>query len=174
MLRHLGEPDQHPVLVVRRVDAADRQRLQAHERQLRAPGVAQRRDRAALERDAQALRRLRPVPEHKGAQRNLQLVAAAHEPAELAFARHLGVAEVAQFLLDVRLRNAQPDMQLERPGIDARRQREAAALELAAHAGVEVQREHRRRECQRQRRPAEVSQAEVSQELSATQHRRIL
>ena len=142
MLRHLGEPDQHPVLVVRRVDAADRQRLQAHERQLRAPGVAQRRDRTAVERHAQALRRLRPVPEHERPQRDLQLVAAAREPAGLAFARHVGVAEVAQFLLHVRLRNAQPDMQLERPGIDARRQREAPALELAAHAGVEVQREH--------------------------------
>ena len=174
MLRHLGEPDQHPVLVVRRVDAADRQRLQAHERQLRAPGVAQRRDRAAVERHAQALRRLRPVPEHERPQRDLQLVAAAREPAGLAFARHVGVAEVAQFLLHVLLRNVQPDMQLERPGVDARRQREAAALELAAHAGVEVQREHRRRERQRKRRPAEVSQAEVSQDLSATQHRRIL
>src|SRR5437870_4490359 len=101
-------------------------------------------------------------------------LSAARTPAGLAFARHVGVAEVAQFLLHVGLRNAQPDMQLERPGVDARRQREAAALELAAHASIEVQREHRRRERQRKRRPAEVSQAEVSQDLSAMQHRRIL
>ncbi len=45
-LRHLGEPHQHAVLVVRGIDAADRQGLEARERQLPAFGVLHRLDDA--------------------------------------------------------------------------------------------------------------------------------
>src|SRR5207245_4801166 len=41
-LRHLGEPHQHAVLVVRGIDAADRQRLQAREREVPPFGVLPR------------------------------------------------------------------------------------------------------------------------------------
>src|SRR5258708_3971111 len=71
-------------------------------------------------------------------------LAAARAPADLAAAsppRHLrrrAIAQVAQRLLHRRLRHSQPGVQLERPCIDARRQREAPPLELVAHPKVEV------------------------------------
>src|SRR5207245_2303479 len=81
-------------------------------------------------------RRLRAVPEDERPHRNLELVAPALEPARLLVARHVPIAKVAQLVLDVGLRNAQARMQLERPRVDACRQRETPALELVSHAHV--------------------------------------
>src|SRR2546423_13184506 len=60
-------------------------------------------------------------------------------------------------------------MQLERPRIDARRQRETPAFELALHALVEVQRDAGRDQEQR-----EKCDAENPEEFIATPHQAIL
>ena len=169
VLWHLGEPHQHAVLVVRGIDSADGQRLQARERQVPPFGVLHRLDRAAFEGDAHALRGLQPVPEHERPHRHLEPVVVVREPARIALARALAVARLLQLAHHVDLRDAQARVQLERPRINPRRQREAAALELAAHAHVEIQREGGREQSHRQDRVAGVAP-----EFSAIEHRRIL
>ena len=57
--------------------------------------------------------------------------------------------EVSQFVLDIALGDAQAGVQLERPRVDARRQREAPAFELVSHAHVEREGEHAER-CDRE------------------------
>jgi len=168
-LRHLREPHQHAVLVVRRIDAADRQRLQAREREVAPFRVLHRPDRTTFEGDAYALRGLGPVPEHERPYCHLEPVVVVRKPAGLALARPLAVARLLQLAHHIDLRDAQARVQLERPRINPRRQREAAALELAAHAHVEVQREGGREQSHRQDRVAGVAP-----EFSAIEHRRIL
>ena len=79
----------------------------------------------------------------------------ANQP-DLALARALAVAGLAQLVHDVRPRHAQPRVQFERPGVDARGQREAPALEVAAHAKVEIQREAGREQGDREQGEAEI------------------
>ncbi len=169
LLRHLGEPHQYAVLVVRGIDATDGQGLQARERQVAPFRVLHRPYRTAFESDAHALRGLKPVPEHERPHRHLEPVVVVREPAEVALARPLGVARLLQLAHHVDLRDAQARVQLQRPRVNPRRQREAAALELAAHAEIEIQREPGR-----EQRDREDRVAGVAPEFSAIEHRRIL
>src|SRR6266540_7389351 len=116
-------------------------------------------------RHPDALRALRPVPEHERPHRDLEPVVVANEPARLALARSLAVAGLLQLARHVDLRDAQPRVQLERPRVDARRQREAPPLELAAHAKVEVQREPGHEQGDR-----EEGEAEGAPEFCAIEH----
>jgi hypothetical protein len=158
--RHLGEAHQHPVLVPRGIDAADRQRLDPRERHFPAFGVGERAYGAAVEGEAHLARGLRPVPEHEGAQADVEPLAAAHVPAAFGLARRVGlldqrlVAELAQLVLEVGQRQALPGVQLEGPRVDSRGQREAPALELGPHPVVEVQRERARAGEQHEERDA--------------------
>src|SRR5919204_500649 len=60
--------------------------------------------------------------------------------------RAVRVAERVQLVLDIAARDAQAHVQLERPRVDARGQREAPPLELALHADIEVERKRAQRE----------------------------
>src|SRR5205809_1133429 len=128
-----------------------------------------KRVRVAFEGDAHALRGLKPVPEHERPYCHLEPVVVVREPARVALARALAVARLLQLAHHVDLRDAQARVQLQRPRINPRRQREPASLELAAHAEIEIQREERREERDREHRVAGVAP-----EFSAIEHRRIL
>ena len=93
VLRHLGQPHQHPVLVSGRVDAADRQGLDARKRHVHSGRITQHGNLAAVEGDAHAARRLGAVPEDERAQRDLQPVLLAQIPAGLIRAREVPVTE---------------------------------------------------------------------------------
>ena len=64
--------------------------------------------------------------------------------------------EEAQLFLDVSLTDAQAGVQLDRPGIDARRQGEAPPLEFAGDPQVEVERESEENRDAAEQRVAEI------------------
>ena len=100
VIRHLAQAHQNPILVARGIDAADRQGLEAHERQDPALRVAHRGHHAVIERHADHLRGARPVPEHELPQRDLELVVPAGEPARLALAPALAITGAPQLIDD--------------------------------------------------------------------------
>jgi hypothetical protein len=135
--------------------------------------AAQAADLSIVERDADAPRRLRTVPEHERAHRDVQIVAALGEPARFTIFSAVAVAELAQLVLDVAGRDAQAGMDLERSGVDARRQGEAASLEFLLHAQVQVQDEGEKHRDAGEHRVGEISY-DCPSENSATRHVAIL
>ena len=152
--RHVAQSHEHPVLVSRRINAADRHGLEARQRELASFGVGKGGDRAAVEAHAHTARRLRAVGEQERPHRDVERVVRTHVPAR-RLARPVGVAKPRELVLDVEARDVQADVQLERPGVDARGQREAPPLELGAHAHVEVERKRAHAEERDEERVAE-------------------
>ena len=146
MLWYFGEPHQHAILVVGRIDAADQERLQASERQLIVFGIPHLFHRAVIERYAYALGRLRAIPIDEWAKGNVKAVGGPDEPTELPFAHAFTVVGFLQFLRDLVRCDALPGMELQGPREDARRQRKAPALEFGPHPKIEIDREPDRRE----------------------------
>ncbi len=156
-LGDLREADQHPVLVVAGIDAADRQRLEAREREIGAQRVLHFHHAVRGKIRAHPKRALRPVPEAERTHRYLQPVAVAHEPARITLANPLLIAVLPQLVNDVGLRDAKAGVQLERPCVEAGGKGEAPAFELAAHAEIEIQREARPEQSEGEKRVAEIT-----------------
>ena len=93
--RHLGRRDHDPVLAVDREDAADQQRVEAHDGDLLAVRVPEARQHAVRERQPECLRLLKLVGKAELADVHAQVVA---PPAEGARAVGLGDGEVAEAL----------------------------------------------------------------------------
>ncbi len=98
--RHLVQLDQYPVLVVRRIDAADPQRIEA--RQGDGAGVAevaQVVEQAVGEFQMQRLGVLRTVGKGEGARHDIHIAAAAAEAARLQLLAGDTVIEQVEFRL---------------------------------------------------------------------------
>ena len=136
--RDVAGRDDEPVLAVRREQAADQERIQAHDRGAAAARVAQRRDAAADERDRDELLGLRVAGERETARRDLDAAQAHAIRAGPDEARILAVAEALELGDEVLDRQRAARVELERGRVDLRRDVPAAALELAGRRPREI------------------------------------
>ena len=155
--RHLGRRDDDPVLAVDREDAADQQRVEPEHRHVGAARLRQRRQHVAVEADPELLCRLLLVREAELAHVDVDGLALAAERARPVDRRLRDVAEPRQFLGEPGRGQVLADVQLERLGVDARRQGPAPSLELLRDAPVEHRHQHDRRQQRQQRDDGEAA-----------------
>ena len=152
-------PQQHPILVVGRIDAGDQHGVEPDQRGIRtAVGVLQRGDAVVGELDVEVPARLLAVPEAEGAGPDLEMLALALVGAGLPDIGGGGEVEPFQLGLELIRRQAPRQVEFERARVDPRRQRPALAFELVPHQAVEVSRVERARHADQDRadqRPAE-------------------
>ncbi|MNZ20584.1 hypothetical protein D3C78_376400 [compost metagenome] len=139
--RHLVQLDQDAVLVVRRIQAADQQRLQPRHRQRAAVGQREPGHLIAGKAHAQLLRRLGAFVELETAGMQFDLIAVHRQLARPLDLLGAPVAKGLQFGDEVLARQLEAGEQLQRPGIDLGRHGPALAGELLLDHGVEVDRQ---------------------------------
>jgi hypothetical protein len=144
------------VFAMDREDAADEQRIQAEDRHILAALVAQALDRVAARLHADAFGLLQRVPELEASVHEVDAIAATAVAARVPGGIDAPVTQALQLLLERVGAEREPGIQLERLGIDLRRQRPATAFELLGHFAVEVQdpaEECDQQDAERQRQP---------------------
>ena len=136
--RHLVELDQDAILMVRRIQAADQQRLKARHRQFLAVGLAQPADVVAVEAHANALGRFRAFVELEATGIEFDRAGRHRYGSRAAHAGLATVAEGVEFAQEVFPAQLQAVEQLKRAGIDLRRDGPAPAGEFLLHHGIEI------------------------------------
>ena len=137
--RHLIGLHHDPILAVDREDAADQQRLEPDHRQLVSLTVAQILHAAGTRRDGEQQRIALLVRKARGAQRHVEPVALQAVSPRTIGQRDAPVMQPLQLVLERRLRERQPRVQLQRRRIHLGRQCPAPPLELPHDHAVEVQ-----------------------------------
>jgi len=149
--RHLVGRHDDPVLAMDREDAADQQRIEAHDGDLAALRVLEARDRVAAEPEAQRAGVLAFVREAKIAHEHADLVAAPAIGARPIGVRDREIAEPLEFLREAPRRQLLAGVELDRLRVDPGGQRPAPPLELRGDAPVEHGHDHDCHEQQQQR-----------------------
>ena len=136
--RNLIQLDQDAILLMRRVQTADQQRLEPRHGQIAAIALVQAGDVVPGEAYPDSLRRLGAFVELKTAAVQFDVVAGdRHRPRTVDHA-FTAIAQRIEFAQEVVLGQFLPDEQFQRSGIDLRRHRPALAGELLLHDGIEI------------------------------------
>ncbi len=132
---------QNAIFVFPGIDAADQGRLQARQMQRFAAGVVEQPlYPTTSELDAQRLRLLGSVGEGEGTHDQIQGFAPPAIAAGLPGENRLAVVEKGKFGGHFRWAQAQPRVQLQRPGIDLCRQRKPFPFKACPHGNVQIDR----------------------------------
>ena len=136
---HLLRCDDDAILAVDRKNAADEQRFEPQHRHVTAGAVAQALEALGTCDDAQQLGVARLVREARRPQRNVEARAGHAVGAGALGPLGAPVMQALQLLLQLRRRQCQSRVQLERRREHLCRQRPAAAFELPGHQAIQIQ-----------------------------------
>ena len=137
--RNFARREHDAVLAMAREDAADEQRLEADHRHLVPGGVLEGLDPLGAGGDTEQLRVATLVGEACRAQRDIDARPIDAVGARAVELRHLAVMQPLELMADLRLRERQARIQLERRGEHLGRQCPAASLELMDHQQIEIE-----------------------------------
>ena len=136
--RHVGGRQHQAVFTMDREYAADHGRIEAEHGQLRAIGRLERGDRVRVRADGDELRFPQLVAEAHAAR--MQIEGVFTPPIDPGGRRRVpgAVVEAVEFLFEIGRRDLRTGVELERRGVDARRNGPVPTLEFPGHDAVEV------------------------------------